>query len=99
MFSIHNSFLLVYSKNILLFSVCKYSNFFFNLNFLNLGILGNRGQGNICNGKTQDVSHIAFGSKILGPPPSLNRRTKAKVPGKVRAKFQQHHRHFCKERY
>uniref|UniRef100_A0A8D2PIX0 Chromosome 3 open reading frame 67 n=1 Tax=Zosterops lateralis melanops TaxID=1220523 RepID=A0A8D2PIX0_ZOSLA len=64
--------------------------FFFNLNFLNLGILGNRGQGNICNGKTQDVSHIAFGSKILGPPPSLNRRTKAKVPGKVRAKFQQH---------
>uniref|UniRef100_A0A8D2PDJ5 Chromosome 3 open reading frame 67 n=1 Tax=Zosterops lateralis melanops TaxID=1220523 RepID=A0A8D2PDJ5_ZOSLA len=68
--------------------------FFFNLNFLNLGILGNRGQGNICNGKTQDVSHIAFGSKILGPPPSLNRRTKAKVPGKVRAKFQQHRRHF-----
>ncbi|XP_041281931.1 protein CFAP20DC [Onychostruthus taczanowskii] len=48
------------------------------------GILGNRGQGNICNGKTQDVSHIAFGSKILGPPPSSNRRTNAKVPGKVK---------------
>ncbi|XP_063267854.1 protein CFAP20DC isoform X2 [Prinia subflava] len=47
------------------------------------GILGNRGQGNICNGKTRDVSHIAFGSNILGPPPSSNRRTKAKVPGKV----------------
>ncbi|XP_009089544.4 protein CFAP20DC [Serinus canaria] len=47
------------------------------------GILDNRGQGNTCNGKTQDVSHIAFGSKILGPPPSLNRRTNAKVPGKV----------------
>ncbi|KAI1234532.1 hypothetical protein IHE44_0003587, partial [Lamprotornis superbus] len=47
------------------------------------GILGNRGQGNICNGKTQDVSHIAFGSKILGPPPSSNRKTNAKVPGKV----------------
>ncbi|KAM7040658.1 protein CFAP20DC isoform 2-T5 [Acridotheres tristis] len=47
------------------------------------GILGNRGQGNICNGKTQDVSHIAFGSKIFGPPPSSNRRTNAKVPGKV----------------
>ncbi|XP_023790984.1 uncharacterized protein C3orf67 homolog isoform X1 [Cyanistes caeruleus] len=47
------------------------------------GILGNRGQSNICNSKTQDVSHIAFGSKILGPPPSSNRRTKAKVPGKV----------------
>uniref|UniRef100_A0A8C3N564 CFA20 domain-containing protein n=1 Tax=Geospiza parvula TaxID=87175 RepID=A0A8C3N564_GEOPR len=58
------------------------------------GIL-NRGQGNICNGKTQDVSHIAFGSKILGPPPSSNRRTNAKVPGKVRrAKFQ-HHWPFC----
>ncbi|XP_032927737.1 protein CFAP20DC-like [Catharus ustulatus] len=47
------------------------------------GILRNRGQGNICNGKTQDVSHIAFGTKILGPPPSSNRRTNAKVPGKV----------------
>ncbi|XP_014728426.1 PREDICTED: uncharacterized protein C3orf67 homolog [Sturnus vulgaris] len=47
------------------------------------GVLGNRGQGNICNGKTQDVSHIAFGSKIFGPPPSSNRRTNAKVPGKV----------------
>ncbi|XP_068058208.1 protein CFAP20DC isoform X2 [Anomalospiza imberbis] len=45
------------------------------------GIFGNR--GNICNSKTQDVSHIAFGSKILGPPPSSNRRTNAKVPGKV----------------
>ncbi|XP_059712680.1 protein CFAP20DC isoform X3 [Haemorhous mexicanus] len=43
------------------------------------GILGNRGQGN---GKTQDVSHIAFGSKILGPPPSSNRRTNSKVLGK-----------------
>uniref|UniRef100_A0A8C3Y8H3 CFAP20 domain containing n=1 Tax=Catharus ustulatus TaxID=91951 RepID=A0A8C3Y8H3_CATUS len=60
------------------------------------GILRNRGQGNICNGKTQDVSHIAFGTKILGPPPSSNRRTNAKVPGKVRrAKIQQHHWHFC----
>uniref|UniRef100_H0ZG35 CFAP20 domain containing n=1 Tax=Taeniopygia guttata TaxID=59729 RepID=H0ZG35_TAEGU len=45
------------------------------------GILGSR--GNICNRKTQDASHIAFGSKILGPPPSSNRRTNAKVPGKV----------------
>nr|XP_041574629.1 protein CFAP20DC isoform X3 [Taeniopygia guttata] len=41
------------------------------------GILGSR--GNICNRKTQDASHIAFGSKILGPPPSSNRRTNAKV--------------------
>ncbi|KAF2981089.1 hypothetical protein EK904_010390 [Melospiza melodia maxima] len=62
------------------------------------GILANRGQGNTCNGKTQDVSHIAFGSKILGPPPSSNKRTNAKVPGKVRrAKLPQHHGPFAKE--
>ncbi|KFZ52066.1 Uncharacterized protein C3orf67, partial [Antrostomus carolinensis] len=42
------------------------------------GNLGNRGQGNIRSSKTQDVSHIAFGSKILGPPPSSNRRAGTK---------------------
>ncbi|XP_028943236.1 uncharacterized protein C3orf67 homolog [Antrostomus carolinensis] len=47
------------------------------------GNLGNRGQGNIRSSKTQDVSHIAFGSKILGPPPSSNRRAGTKVFGKV----------------
>ncbi|XP_027556730.1 uncharacterized protein C3orf67 homolog isoform X3 [Neopelma chrysocephalum] len=45
------------------------------------GSLVNRGQGNIRSTKTQDVSHIAFGSKILGPPPSSNRRVSTKVPG------------------
>ncbi|XP_027496577.1 uncharacterized protein C3orf67 homolog isoform X3 [Corapipo altera] len=45
------------------------------------GSLVNRGQGNIRCSKTQDVSHIAFGSKILGPPPSSNRRVSTKVPG------------------
>ncbi|XP_017924236.1 uncharacterized protein C3orf67 homolog isoform X2 [Manacus vitellinus] len=45
------------------------------------GSLVNRGQGNIRSSKTQDVSHIAFGSKILGPPPSSNRRVSTKVPG------------------
>ncbi|XP_039239527.1 protein CFAP20DC isoform X3 [Pipra filicauda] len=45
------------------------------------GSLVNRGQGNIHSSKTQDVSHIAFGSKILGPPPSSNRRVSTKVPG------------------
>ncbi|XP_039239529.1 protein CFAP20DC isoform X5 [Pipra filicauda] len=47
------------------------------------GSLVNRGQGNIHSSKTQDVSHIAFGSKILGPPPSSNRRVSTKVPGEV----------------
>uniref|UniRef100_A0A8U7PAJ5 Uncharacterized protein n=1 Tax=Corvus moneduloides TaxID=1196302 RepID=A0A8U7PAJ5_CORMO len=52
-------------------------------------------QGNIFSSKTQDVSHIAFGSKILGPPPSSNRRPNTKVSRKVRrAKFQHHCWHF-----
>ncbi|KAF1453267.1 hypothetical protein FQV21_0000635, partial [Spheniscus demersus] len=47
------------------------------------GSLANREQGNIRSSKTQDVSHIAFGSKILGPPPSSNRRVSARVSGEV----------------
>ncbi|KAM9276790.1 protein CFAP20DC [Morus bassanus] len=47
------------------------------------GSLVNRGQGNIHSSKTQDVSHIAFGSKILGPPPSSNRRVGTRVSGEV----------------
>ncbi|KAM4768848.1 protein CFAP20DC isoform 1-T5 [Cyanocitta cristata] len=47
------------------------------------GNLVSRVQGNIFSSKTQDVSHIAFGSKILGPPPSSNRRPNTKVSGKV----------------
>ncbi|KAM6344855.1 LOW QUALITY PROTEIN: protein CFAP20DC [Alca torda] len=47
------------------------------------GSLDNKGQGNIRSGKTQDVSHIAFGSKILGPPPSSNRRVSTRVSGEV----------------
>ncbi|KAM4653730.1 protein CFAP20DC isoform 2-T4 [Amazona ochrocephala] len=43
----------------------------------------NRGQHNIRTGKTQDVSHIAFGSKILGSPPSSNRRVSTRVSGEV----------------
>ncbi|KAM6061951.1 protein CFAP20DC isoform 1-T1 [Chlamydotis macqueenii] len=45
------------------------------------GSLVNRGQDNICSSKTQDVSHIAFGSKILRPPPSSNRRVGTSVSG------------------
>ncbi|XP_054072615.1 protein CFAP20DC isoform X1 [Rissa tridactyla] len=47
------------------------------------GSFVNKGQGNIRSGKTQDASHIAFGSKILGPPPSSNRRVSARVSGEV----------------
>ncbi|XP_075570526.1 protein CFAP20DC isoform X2 [Pelecanus crispus] len=47
------------------------------------GSLVNRGQGNTCSSKTRDVSHIAFGSKILGPPPSSNRRVNTRVSGEV----------------
>ncbi|XP_050760904.1 protein CFAP20DC isoform X2 [Gymnogyps californianus] len=47
------------------------------------GNLVNRGQGNIRSNKTRDVSHIAFGSKILGPPPSSNRRVSTRVSGEV----------------
>ncbi|XP_009809386.2 protein CFAP20DC isoform X1 [Gavia stellata] len=47
------------------------------------GSLVNRGQGYIHSSKTQDVSHIAFGSKILGPPPSSNRRVSTRVSGEV----------------
>ncbi|XP_048212015.1 protein CFAP20DC isoform X1 [Perognathus longimembris pacificus] len=34
----------------------------------------NRGAGTIRNSKNQDVCHIAFGSKVLGPPPLSGRR-------------------------
>ncbi|KFP77055.1 Uncharacterized protein C3orf67 [Apaloderma vittatum] len=46
----------------------------------------NRGQGNVRSSKTQNVSHIAFGSKILGPPPSSNKRVSTRVSGEVRRK-------------
>ncbi|KFP87775.1 Uncharacterized protein C3orf67, partial [Acanthisitta chloris] len=49
------------------------------------GSLVNRGQGNTHSSKTQNVSHIAFGSKILGPPPSSTRRVSTGVTGEVRS--------------
>ncbi|KAM9534196.1 protein CFAP20DC-like [Guaruba guarouba] len=59
----------------------------------------NRRQHNICTGESQDVSHIAFGSKILGPPPSSNRGVNTRVSGEVRRlKLQQNCSHFCKGR-
>ncbi|XP_050813310.1 protein CFAP20DC isoform X3 [Gopherus flavomarginatus] len=43
----------------------------------------NKGQGNTHNSKNQDVSHIAFGSKVLGPPPPSGRRVNTRVSGEI----------------
>ncbi|KAJ7406840.1 hypothetical protein WISP_129847 [Willisornis vidua] len=48
------------------------------------GSLVNRGQGNIHSSKTRHVSHTAFGSKILGPPPSSNRRVSTRGLGEIK---------------
>lgn len=77
----HSSYLSWFEKNNTFF---KYCYFFSTIIFLNLGSLVNRGQRNMHSSKTQDVSHIAFGSKILGPPPSSNRRVSTRVSGEVR---------------
>eukprot|EP00070_Physeter_catodon_P028265 XP_028335159.1 uncharacterized protein C3orf67 homolog isoform X4 [Physeter catodon] len=39
----------------------------------------NRGTGSIRSGKNQDVCHIAFGSKVLGPPPLSGRRNNMRI--------------------
>ncbi|XP_070094838.1 protein CFAP20DC isoform X10 [Equus caballus] len=39
----------------------------------------NRGTGSVRNGKSQDVCHIAFGSKVLGPPPLSGRRNNMRL--------------------
>ncbi|XP_019392291.1 PREDICTED: uncharacterized protein C3orf67 homolog isoform X7 [Crocodylus porosus] len=44
----------------------------------------NRGQGSIRHCKTQDVSHIAFGSKVLGPPPPSGRRLSTRASGEIK---------------
>nr|XP_056720447.1 protein CFAP20DC [Euleptes europaea] len=43
----------------------------------------NRGSTTARNTKNQDVSHIAFGSKVLGPPPPSGRRCSARASGEV----------------
>ncbi|XP_071612238.1 protein CFAP20DC isoform X1 [Heliangelus exortis] len=48
------------------------------------GSLDDRPHGNTRSSRTRDVSHIAFGSKILGPPPSSNRRVSTKASGEVK---------------
>ncbi|XP_005868487.1 PREDICTED: uncharacterized protein C3orf67 homolog isoform X3 [Myotis brandtii] len=39
----------------------------------------NRGTGSVRNSKNQDVCHIAFGSKVLGPPPLSGRRNNMRI--------------------
>ncbi|XP_006169203.1 uncharacterized protein C3orf67 homolog isoform X3 [Tupaia chinensis] len=39
----------------------------------------NRGAGNVRNSKNQDICHIAFGSKVLGPPPLSGRRNNMRI--------------------
>ncbi|XP_007192422.2 protein CFAP20DC isoform X8 [Balaenoptera acutorostrata] len=39
----------------------------------------NRGTGSMRSGKNQDVCHIAFGSKVLGPPPLSGRRNNMRM--------------------
>ncbi|XP_061478063.1 protein CFAP20DC [Rhineura floridana] len=43
----------------------------------------NRGSATTRNSKNQDVSHIAFGSKVLGPPPPSGRRFSTRASGEV----------------
>ncbi|XP_057167833.1 protein CFAP20DC isoform X16 [Ursus arctos] len=39
----------------------------------------NRGTGSVRNSKNQDVCHIAFGSRVLGPPPLSGRRNNMRI--------------------
>ncbi|XP_054451059.1 protein CFAP20DC isoform X2 [Pteronotus mesoamericanus] len=39
----------------------------------------NRGTGSVKSSKNQDVCHIAFGSKVLGPPPLSGRRNNMRI--------------------
>ncbi|XP_042636403.1 protein CFAP20DC [Orycteropus afer afer] len=39
----------------------------------------NQGAGSVRNNKNQDVCHIAFGSKVLGPPPLSGRRNNMRI--------------------
>lgn len=48
-----------------------------------------RGTRRTRNSKNQDVCHIAFGSKVLGPPPLSGRRTNMRISSEVRARFEE----------
>ncbi|KAK2496229.1 hypothetical protein MC885_018909 [Smutsia gigantea] len=53
----------------------------------------NRGAGSVRNSKNQDVCHIAFGSKVLGPPPLSGRRNNMRLSSEtVRSVGSKHNR-------
>ncbi|KAM6169799.1 protein CFAP20DC isoform 2-T2 [Rhynchocyon petersi] len=43
----------------------------------------NRGTGSVRSNKNQDVCHIAFGSRVLGPPPLTGRRNNMRLSGET----------------
>lgn len=45
------------------------------------------GTGSIRNSKSQDVCHIAFGSRVLGPPPLSGRRNNLRLSTEVGWRF------------
>lgn len=46
------------------------------------------GAGSIRNSKSQDVCHIAFGSRVLGPPPLSGRRNNLRLSTEVGRRFE-----------
>lgn len=47
----------------------------------------NKAGGSIRNSKSQDVCHIAFGSRVLGPPPPSGRRNNLRLSSEVGESF------------
>ncbi|MEE6501860.1 hypothetical protein FKM82_004340 [Ascaphus truei] len=54
--------------------------------------LSNRGQGNSRNNRNQDVSHIAFGSKVLGPPRPTGKKPSARTSAETTRSISRHDR-------
>ncbi|KAM8930775.1 protein CFAP20DC [Pelodytes ibericus] len=54
--------------------------------------LSNRGQGSSRSSRGQDKSHIAFGSKVLGPPPATSRRTSSRTTAETTRSSSRHDR-------
>ncbi|XP_072797689.1 protein CFAP20DC isoform X4 [Vicugna pacos] len=57
----------------------------------------NRGTGSVRNSKNQDVCHIAFGSKVLGPPPLSGRRNNMKISSETVRSFGSKNSRSCQQ--
>ncbi|XP_069824894.1 protein CFAP20DC [Dendropsophus ebraccatus] len=55
-------------------------------------LLANKGQGGCRDIRKADKSHIAFGSKVLGPPPATGRKASARSPGESTRSTSRHER-------